>query len=241
MVGASWLVVWSGVPGFLKVSNTRFEPGSLTMSPGTQASADEAAAPMTDGAGAAHMHHAWRHNPVTAAGPTALATAVASTPTTVQAATPPKSSVTRTAAAAADPGGNTQLLLSASLRSSTSYASAQARPAHSAAPDVPTRPAARNRRRHPSQRCTVRCTWVGHRGYPAFPWGRFVLTGASRQTLNNRISGLKAMAAYHPFIAGQACEVPVGAVVLDDLDDRGPACEVWIPLAGGGPSSWTEL
>jgi hypothetical protein len=74
---------------------------------------------------------------VIAAGPVALAVAVASTPTTVEAATPAKPAVVRTPAAGADPGGYAQLFVSAWLRTSTDDAtSAQARLARSMAPDV---------------------------------------------------------------------------------------------------------
>ncbi|MGW2939695.1 hypothetical protein ACWDA7_50420, partial [Streptomyces sp. NPDC001156] len=52
-----------------------------------------------------------------AAGPIALCVAVASTPTTVQAATWAKPTAVRTTSAAADPGGYAQLFLSVWLRS----------------------------------------------------------------------------------------------------------------------------
>ncbi|MGW2940166.1 conjugal transfer protein, partial [Streptomyces sp. NPDC001156] len=72
-----------------------------------------------------------------AAGPIALCVAVASTPTTVQAATWAKPTAVRTTSAAADPGGYAQVFLSAWLRSSADDAtSAQARLAQSMAPDV---------------------------------------------------------------------------------------------------------
>ncbi|MFF9818907.1 conjugal transfer protein [Streptomyces sp. NPDC014006] len=72
-----------------------------------------------------------------AAGPIALCVAVASTPTTVQAAIPNKQAAVRTAVAAVDPGGYAQVFLSAWLRSSAGdETSAQARLAQSMAPDV---------------------------------------------------------------------------------------------------------
>ncbi|MGY9066868.1 replication-relaxation family protein [Streptomyces sp. CAS3] len=79
------------------------------------------------------------------------------------------------------------------------------------------------------------------RWYPVFPRILFVLTGASRQTMDNRISDLKAMTAHHPLVAALAREVPLGATVLDDLDEHGPTSHVWVPLAGGGSRPWTEL
>jgi hypothetical protein len=79
------------------------------------------------------------------------------------------------------------------------------------------------------------------RWYPVFPRILFVLTGAARQTLNNRISDLKAMAAHHPLVAHLAREVPLGAVLLEDLDEHGPTSDVWTPLAGGKPCTWTDL
>ncbi|MEV5012231.1 transposase [Streptomyces sp. NPDC055692] len=112
------------------------------MSPGKQASASEAAAPMAAGARLEAMRRRVRLSRVAvwaviAAGPVALCVAVASAPTTVQAATPAKPTAVRTAAAAADPGGYAQLFLSAWLRSHADDAtSAQARLAQSMAPDV---------------------------------------------------------------------------------------------------------
>ncbi|MEU6511009.1 replication-relaxation family protein [Streptomyces sp. NPDC046942] len=79
------------------------------------------------------------------------------------------------------------------------------------------------------------------RWYPVFPRVLFVLTAASRQTLHNRISDLKAMAAHHPLVADLAREVPLGAVVLEDLDEHGPTSDIWTPLTDGEPRPWTEL
>ncbi|MFI5689474.1 replication-relaxation family protein [Streptomyces sp. NPDC051636] len=79
------------------------------------------------------------------------------------------------------------------------------------------------------------------RWYPVFPRVLFVLTGASRQTMDNRISDLKAMVAHHPLVADLAREVPLGAVVLEDLEEYGPASDVWVPLDGCKPGPWTEL
>lgn len=79
------------------------------------------------------------------------------------------------------------------------------------------------------------------RWYPVFPRVLFVLTGAGRQAMDNRISDLKAMVAHHPLVADLAREVPLGAVVLDDLEEHGATSDVWVPLAGGEPRPWTEL
>ncbi|MGW3498295.1 replication-relaxation family protein [Streptomyces sp. NPDC001020] len=79
------------------------------------------------------------------------------------------------------------------------------------------------------------------RWYPVFPRVLFVLTGASRQTMDNRISDLKAMVAHHPLVADLAREVLLGAVVLEVLEERGATGSVWVPLAGGEPCAWTEL
>ncbi|MFE2487176.1 replication-relaxation family protein [Streptomyces mirabilis] len=79
------------------------------------------------------------------------------------------------------------------------------------------------------------------RWYPVFPRVLFVLTGASRYVLGNRISDLQAMVAQHPLVGTLARQVPLGAAVLDDLELRGPTGDVWVPLAGGEPRPWTEL
>ncbi|KUN17565.1 hypothetical protein AQJ11_37495 [Streptomyces corchorusii] len=79
------------------------------------------------------------------------------------------------------------------------------------------------------------------RWYPVFPRVLFVLTGTGRQAMDNRISDLKAMVAHHPLVADMAREVPLGAAILEDLDEGGPTSDVWVPLSGGKPRAWTEL
>ncbi|MEU6653361.1 replication-relaxation family protein [Streptomyces sp. NPDC046900] len=79
------------------------------------------------------------------------------------------------------------------------------------------------------------------RWYPVFPRVLFVLTGASRHVLDNRINDLKAMAAEHPLVGTLARHVPIGAAVLDDLEEQGPTGNVWVPLANGDPRPWTQL
>ncbi len=111
------------------------------MSPAKQASQGEAAAAMAAGARLEAMRRRVRLSrmavgTVIAAGPIALCVAVASSPTTVEAATPAKPAAVRTTAAV-DPGGYAQLFVSAWLRSSADdTTTAQARLAQSLAPDV---------------------------------------------------------------------------------------------------------
>ncbi|MEU4497585.1 replication-relaxation family protein [Streptomyces sp. NPDC023998] len=78
------------------------------------------------------------------------------------------------------------------------------------------------------------------RWYPVFPRVLFVLTGASRTRLDNRISDLQAMVAQHPLVTALAREVRLGATVLEDIEQHGPAQAVWVPLAGGKTRPWTE-
>lgn len=112
------------------------------MSPGKQASENEAAAPMAAGARLEAMRRRVRLSrlalwTVIAAGPIALGVAITSTPTTVEAATAAKSAAVRTTVTAADPAGYAQVFVDAWLRSSADdAASAQARLAQSMAPDV---------------------------------------------------------------------------------------------------------
>jgi DNA-binding HxlR family transcriptional regulator len=94
----------------------------------------------------------------------------------------------------------------------------------------------RQRSRQPAGAGAVWLRW-----YPVFPRVLFVLTGASRYVLNNRIGDLEAMVARHPLVRALAREVPLGAVVLEDLEEQGPAADMWVPLAGGERRAWTEL
>ncbi|WP_030618311.1 conjugal transfer protein [Streptomyces fulvoviolaceus] len=113
------------------------------MSPGKQAAENEAPAPMAAGARLEAMRRrvclsrlaAWT---AIAAGPIALGIVITSTPATVSAATQAQpATAVRTTAVAADPAGYTQLFVSTWLRSSSDdTTSAQARLAHSMAPDV---------------------------------------------------------------------------------------------------------
>ncbi|MCH5677260.1 replication-relaxation family protein [Streptomyces gilvus] len=79
------------------------------------------------------------------------------------------------------------------------------------------------------------------RWYPVFPRVLFVLTGASRARLGDRISDLQAMVAQHPLVAAIAHEVHLGAAVLEDIEKHGPSGPVWTPLAGGEHRPWTDL
>ncbi|MGW2556446.1 replication-relaxation family protein [Streptomyces sp. NPDC001635] len=79
------------------------------------------------------------------------------------------------------------------------------------------------------------------RWYPVFPRVLFVLTGASRYVLRNRISDLQAMVAAHPLVRTLARRVPMGAAVLEDLEEQGPTGNVWTPLPKGESCPWTRL
>ncbi|WP_327591474.1 replication-relaxation family protein [Streptomyces chartreusis] len=92
-------------------------------------------------------------------------------------------------------------------------------------------------RRNPAS--TGGAAWL--RWYPVFPRVLFVLTGSSRARLKNRISDLQAMAAQHPLVAVLAREIPLGAAILEDVEQSGPAGAVWVPLAGGAPRPWANL
>ncbi|WP_145883869.1 replication-relaxation family protein [Streptomyces sp. BK340] len=97
-------------------------------------------------------------------------------------------------------------------------------------------PVGRTRSRQPAATGAVWLRW-----YPVFPRVLFVLTGASRYVLGNRINDLQAMVAEHPLVGTLARQVPLGAAVLDDLENQGPTGDVWVPLAGGEPRPWTDL
>jgi len=97
-------------------------------------------------------------------------------------------------------------------------------------------PIGRPRSRQPAAAGPVWLRW-----YPVFPRVLFVLTGASRYVLGNRINDLKAMVAEHPLVGALARQVPMGAAVLEDLEERGATGDVWVPLAGGEPRPWTEV
>ncbi|MEU9917823.1 replication-relaxation family protein [Streptomyces sp. NPDC051001] len=79
------------------------------------------------------------------------------------------------------------------------------------------------------------------RWYPVFPRILFVLTGAARARLDDRIGDLQAMVAHHPLVAALAREVPLGAAVLEDIEEHAPSGPVWVPLTGGEPRPWTDL
>jgi hypothetical protein len=96
-------------------------------------------------------------------------------------------------------------------------------------------PNGRQRTRH----TPAAAVWL--RWYPVFPRVLFVLTGASRNVLANRISDLQAMVDQHPLVATLARHVPLGAAPLEDLQQHSPTGEVWTPLAGGERRSWVEL
>lgn len=97
-------------------------------------------------------------------------------------------------------------------------------------------PTGRQRPRQPAAPGPVWLRW-----YPIFPRVLFVLTGASRHVLNNRISDLQAMTAEHPLVGTLARHVPTGAAILEDLESSGENASVWMPLTGGKPRPWTDL
>lgn len=55
------------------------------------------------------------------------------------------------------------------------------------------------------------------------------------------MSDLQAMVAQHPLVAALAREVRLGAAMLEDIEQHGPAQAVWVPLAGGKPRPWIDL
>ncbi|MGW6317606.1 replication-relaxation family protein [Streptomyces sp. NPDC055099] len=83
---------------------------------------------------------------------------------------------------------------------------------------------------------------VWQRWYPLFPRVLFVLTHASRRTLANRTADLRSMADLHPAVIELARRVPLGAAVLEDLEEHGPAAAIWTPLTGDTEQrAWNEL
>lgn len=85
-------------------------------------------------------------------------------------------------------------------------------------------------------------TLAWQRFYPRFPRILFILTGASRTTLTNRIEDLRRMAADHELVTRFATHVPLGAAVLEDLEEAGPSSPVWTPLTGASElRGWMHL
>ena len=79
------------------------------------------------------------------------------------------------------------------------------------------------------------------RKYPRFPRVLFILTGAGPTALRHRIEDLQAM-AQEPGVARLVRQVPVGAAVLEDLEEHGPTAPVWTSLAGRtGTCGWIDL
>ncbi|WP_372404844.1 replication-relaxation family protein [Streptomyces luteireticuli] len=80
------------------------------------------------------------------------------------------------------------------------------------------------------------------RAYPVFPRVLFVLTGAGPRALAQRIADLRAMARQHPLAAPFAAQVPVGAAVLEDLEEQGASSPVWSSLSTGRAScTWMDV
>ncbi|AVZ70915.1 hypothetical protein SLUN_00150 [Streptomyces lunaelactis] len=99
----------------------------------------------------------------------------------------------------------------------------------------------------PSRRRTAASGGVGvlppwQLSYPVFPRLLFVLTGAGPLWLGQRIADLRAMVRQHPLVGQMAEAVPLGAAVLEDLEERGASAPVWTPLGHRqGPCSWMDL
>lgn len=80
------------------------------------------------------------------------------------------------------------------------------------------------------------------RWYPVFPRVLFVLTNASRRTLANRTADLRSMAEVHPAVTELARHVPLGAAILEDLEQHGPSSPIWTPLTGDAEQRpWNDL
>ncbi|MFD9338643.1 replication-relaxation family protein [Streptomyces sp. NPDC060028] len=85
-------------------------------------------------------------------------------------------------------------------------------------------------------------TLAWQRFYPRFPRILFILTGAPRPTLTNRIEDLRRMTADHDLVTRLATHVPLGATTLEDLETHGPRAKIWTPLTGTNePRGWTHL
>jgi hypothetical protein len=196
-----------------------------------------------------------------AAGPVALGLAVWAGPAIVAAAPFVKPATVRTAVAAADPAGYAQMFTGAWLRSTDDPTSAQARLAQSLAPDVDLPGPAADAHVAPQAVTAVRSAqhiagvWVvtvaaqyadGRLRYFAVPVtadtsdASFIMPGASRYVLGNRISDPQATVAEHLLVGTLARHVPMGAAVLEDLEEQDPTTDSWVPLAGGGSRPWNE-
>lgn len=68
------------------------------------------------------------------------------------------------------------------------------------------------------------------RCYSTFPRILFVLTGAGERALAQRVADLQAMARQHPLVAHLTAQVPVGAAVLERLEEQGTSAPVWSPV-----------
>ncbi|MDH6222637.1 hypothetical protein [Streptomyces pseudovenezuelae] len=97
-------------------------------------------------------------------------------------------------------------------------------------------PVGRPRSRQRAAPGTVRLRW-----HPVSPRALFVLTGASRYVLGNRIGNLQAIGAERPLVGTPARHVPMGAAVLQDLVEQRPTDDVWASLAGGKSRPWSQL
>ncbi|KOU37642.1 replication-relaxation family protein [Streptomyces sp. WM6378] len=80
------------------------------------------------------------------------------------------------------------------------------------------------------------------RSYPVFPRVLFVLTGAGPRALAQRIADLQAMVRQHPLVSRFAAAVPLGAAVLEEIEEQAASADVWLPLTNGSSRcSWMSL
>jgi len=106
---------------------------------------------------------------------------------------------------------------------------------HSAPPVVPGRHGTVSRQ-------AAAAAWAWQRSYPVFPRLLFVLTGAGQHALTQRIADLQTMVRQHPLVKRFATEVPLGAAVLEDLEQHGASAAVWTALDGRtGRFGWMDL
>ncbi|OEV10917.1 replication-relaxation family protein [Streptomyces nanshensis] len=80
------------------------------------------------------------------------------------------------------------------------------------------------------------------KSYTRFPRVLFVLTGASLGRLRQRIADLQTIVGQDPLVEHFAAQVPLGAAVLEELEERGASAPVWTPLNGRGERrGWMDL
>ncbi|MFE0186591.1 replication-relaxation family protein [Streptomyces sp. NPDC058989] len=80
------------------------------------------------------------------------------------------------------------------------------------------------------------------RSYQVFPRLLFVLTGAGPRALRNRVADLRALVSEHPLTEQFADEVPVGAAVLEEMEEHGPRprCGGRLTAAPDAAAGWSR-